>query len=162
MQIFSAFELSFNCNIVLGLILFIRSQFQYVLCSRLNVMRFFCGVWSVKKTLANNVVKDKYQCRSLFSFHISLLTSSITEIHKAQTLNSVTAILKVWAEDNERSNVQTEQARNVRRGGRGRRRCATSGQTAPEKFKERPQQLRLRGLGGAAEAIRQHRLCITW
>ena len=87
MQIISAFELSFKCNIVLGLILFIRSQFQYVLCSRLNVMRFFCGVWSVKKTLANNVVKDKYQCRSLFSFHISLLTSSITEIHKAQTLN---------------------------------------------------------------------------
>lgn len=73
----------------------------------------------------------------------------------------MTAILKVWAEDNERSNVQTEQARNVRRGGRGRRRRATSGQTAPEKFKERPQQLRLRGLGGAAEAIRQHRLCIT-
>lgn len=97
----------------------------------------------------------------MFSFHISPLTSSIIQILRAQTLTSVSAILKVRAEDYERSNVQTEQARDVRRGGRGRRRRAPSGQTAPEKFKERPHQLRLRGLGGAAEALRQHRFCST-
>ena len=80
------FEMSFKCNIVLGLILFIRSQFQYVLCSRLNVMRFFCGVWSVKKTLANNVVKDKYQCRSLFCVFISYISSDI--LHYSDTPSS--------------------------------------------------------------------------